>query len=80
MKTNIIFDYSYEPLRCAMFVHEFESIKISDNNIYAGIKHSMFSFGINPIYINLTVTSQWTTTIEIALWKFNITFSIRWWA
>ncbi len=80
MKTDVVFDYSYEPLRCTMFVHEFGELKVPTGETYNSLKHSMFCFGINPIYINMTMTSHYTTTIELILWKPRITFSIRWWS
>tara|TARA_R100001480_G_scaffold53186_1_gene66445 strand:+ start:181 stop:429 length:249 start_codon:yes stop_codon:yes gene_type:complete len=80
MKMDVVFDYSYEPFKCVMFVHEFGEVKLSDKNTYAGIKHSTFCFGVDPILINLTATSQWTTSLEIKLWKTSFTFSVRWWS
>ena len=80
MKMDVVFDYSYKPFKCVLFVHEFEKVALSSGNEYAGIKHSTFCFGIDPILINLTVSSQWTTSFEIRLWKPSFTFSIRWWS
>ena len=80
MKSEIIFDYSYEPLRCAMFIYEFGEVKLSDEDTYEGLKHCTFCFGVYPVLINLTATSEWTTAIEIKLWKSSFTFSVRWWS
>ena len=80
MKMDVVFDYSYEPFKCVLFVHQFGEFKMKNGSTYEEIKHSTFCFGVDPILINLTISSQWTTAIEIKLWKTSFTFSVRWWS
>ena len=71
LKGETIFNWSMHPF-------EFKSFKIGFDDIKK--ETTFLSMGIRPVIIVLSVDNQYSTTLELRVWKFSITLAINWWS
>jgi|TARA_R110001583_G_scaffold9615_2_gene45408 hypothetical protein len=75
MEAEKIFNYSTHPFECRSF-----SITMDMGIKQTKIKKVFFYFGIKPVIIIMSTSTDYSISIEFQIWKLSFTLSSRLWS